>query len=189
MQSTMKFQILGVDDPFACTTNAVTGLTGSKSGIISVYRRPLPSANLGFFSTIMWDGREPDLFQQSVDATLGHGQANAALTSVQQQQIVTFEAGIFTAQIHDAAAAELTAGSANGGPTALATSVTKFFVGINDPFGLNPTGAAFSPAIFHLYDGWRDLSGGAAQLRHAAPSRAASSSSTAFRTISPGWTD
>jgi cytochrome c peroxidase len=160
MQATMEFQILQVDDPYGCNTSAVTGLTGSKSGIVSVYRRPPPSTNLGFLSTIMWDGREPDLFQQSVDATLGHAQANAALTSVQQQQIVTFEGGIFTAQIHDDAAAELTAAGANGGPTALAPSVTKFFIGINDPLGLNPTGAAFSPAIFHLYDGWMNLSGG-----------------------------
>jgi hypothetical protein len=177
MQSTMEFQILNVDDPYGCNTNAVTGLTGSKSGIVSAYRRPLPSANLGFLSTIMWDGREPDLFHQSVDATLGHAQADAALTDAQQQQIVTFEgcttannpdpcatiakgAGIFTAQIHDDAAAELTAAGANGGPTAVATSVTKFFIGINDPLGLNPTGAAFSPAIFNLYNAWGDVSGG-----------------------------
>jgi hypothetical protein len=147
----------------------VTGLTGSKSGIVSVYRRVLPSANLGFLSTIMWDGREPDLFQQSVDAALGHAQASAGLTSVQKQQIVTFEGGIFTAQIHDDAAAELTAAGANGGPTALATSVTKFFIGINDPFGLNPSGAPFNPAIFHLYDGWTNLpaGGGAVAARSA----------------------
>jgi hypothetical protein len=56
-----------------------------------VYRRPLPSANLGFLSTIMWDGREPDLFQQSVDATHGHAQADATLTLAHQQQIVAFE--------------------------------------------------------------------------------------------------
>jgi cytochrome c peroxidase len=42
----------------------------------------------------------------------------------------------------------------------LAASVTRFFIGINDPLGLNPTGAAFSPVIFHLYDAWGDLSGG-----------------------------
>src|SRR6516165_577176 len=101
MQSAMEFQILQVDDPYGCTTSAVTGLTGSKSGIVSVYRRPPPAANLGFLSTIMWDGREDDLFQQSVDATLGHAEANAALTSVQQQQIVNFEGGLFTAQIDD----------------------------------------------------------------------------------------
>jgi cytochrome c peroxidase len=177
MQSTMEFQILKVDDPYGCNTNANTGLTGSKSGIVSTYRRPLPSANLGFLSTIMWDGREPDLFQQSVDATRGHAEADATLTDAQQQQVVTFEgcttannpgpcgsipkgAGIFTAQIHDDNAAELTAAGANGGPTALATSVSKFFIGINDPLGLNPTGAAFTPVIFHLYDAWSNLSGG-----------------------------
>src|SRR5204863_6638140 len=108
------------------------------------------------------------------------------LTSEQQHQIVTFEAGIFTAQIHDDNAAELTAAGANGGPTAFAKRVTKFFIGINDPFGLNPTGAVFSSAIFHLYDSWREMSGGGAP---AAPSRAASSSSTAFRSISPAYTD
>jgi hypothetical protein len=160
MESTMEFQILHVDDPYACNTNPVTGLTGMKSGTVSMYRRPLPSANLGFLSTIMWDGREPDFFKQSADATLGHAQANAPLTSEQQHQIVTLEAGIFTAQIHDDNAAELTAAGANGGPTALAKSVTKFFIGINDPFGLNPTGAVFSSAIFHLYDSWREMSGG-----------------------------
>jgi hypothetical protein len=41
----------------------------------------------------------------------------------------------------------------------LATSVTKFFIGMNDPLGLNPTGAAFSPVIFNLYDAWKDLPG------------------------------
>src|SRR6516225_1983574 len=170
MQSTMEFQILQVDDLYGCNTSAVTGLTGSKSGIVSVYRRPLPSANLGFLSTIMWDGREDDLFQQSVDATLGHAEANAALTSVQQQQIVNFEGGLFTAQIDDDAAAELTAAGANGGPAALATSVTKFFIGINDPLGLNPTGAAFNRMIFDIYNPWADLNGqggGAVAARRA----------------------
>jgi hypothetical protein len=189
MQSTMEFQILGVDDPYACNTNAVTGLTGSKSGIVSVYRRPLPSANLGFLSTIMWDGREPDLFQQSVHATLGHAQANAALTGVQQQQIVTFEGGIFTAQIHDDGAAELTAAGANGGPTALATSVTKFFIGITTRLAstrpVEPSVRRFSTSTM----AGATCRAGAARLRHGAPLRAASSSSTAFRSISPGWTD
>jgi len=131
MQPTMEFQILDVNDPYGCDNNPVTGLTGSKSGILSFYRRPPPSTNLGFLSTIMWDGREPDLFKQSVDATLTHAQGNQpGPSSDQQQQIVTFEGcttalsatanppdpcantpkgtGIFTAQIHDNAAGELT---------------------------------------------------------------------------------
>ena len=41
----------------------------------------------------------------------------------------------------------------------MATSVTKFFIGMNDPLGLNPTGTAFSPVIFNLYDAWKDSSG------------------------------
>jgi cytochrome c peroxidase len=133
MLLTMQFQIRHVQDPYACNTNAATGLTGPQSGTASFYRRPLPSANLGFLSTIMWDGREPSLFQQSIDATLGHAQANAAPTAAQQQQIVTFEgcttannpgpcanipagAGLFTAQLYDANAGYLAANGATGGP-------------------------------------------------------------------------
>jgi cytochrome c peroxidase len=176
MQATMEFQIVDVSDPYGCNTDPITGLTGPKSGIVSVYRRPLPSANLGFLSTIMWDGREPDLFHQSVDATLGHAQANAAPTAAQQQQIVTFEgcatannpipcantpngAGVFAAQVSDADAGHLAAHGAAGGPTALAADVASFFIGINDPLGLNPTHAAFSPVIFDLYDAWASLKG------------------------------
>ena len=189
MQSTMEFQILDVNDPYGCDNNPITGLTGSKSGILSFYRRPLPSTNLGFLSTIMWDGREPDLFQQSVDATLGHAQGNPPGPSPnQQQQIVTFEgcttansprspvpihrkgAGIFTAQIHDNSCRGAHRGRANGGPVALATKVTSFFIGINDPLGLNPNGAAFNPVIFDLYNPWADLNGqggGAVAARRA----------------------
>jgi cytochrome c peroxidase len=177
MQSTMEFQILDVNDPYGCDNNPVTGLTGSKSGILSFYRRPLPSTNLGFLSTIMWDGREPDLFQQSVDATLGHAQGNPPGPSPnQQQQIVTFEgcttgnspltcaktpkgAGIFTAQIHDNNAGDLTADHANGGPVTLATKVTSFFMGLNDPLGSNPNGAPFNPMIFDVYNAWANLNG------------------------------
>src|SRR5262249_33096894 len=75
------------DDPYGCNTNPTTGLTGSKTGTVSVYRRVLPTANLGFLSTIMWDGREPSLFSQAVDATLGHAEAAVAPTAAQQQQI------------------------------------------------------------------------------------------------------
>ena len=86
----LEFQITDVNDPYGCNTNATTGLTGSTAGTVSIYRRPLPSANLGFLSTIMWDGREPSLFSQAVDATLTHAQAAATPTPLQQQQIVTF---------------------------------------------------------------------------------------------------
>jgi len=165
MPSAMEFQIYEVSDPYGCDANPVTG-----GGILSFYRRPPPSTNLGFLSTIMWDGREPDLFQQSVDATRGHAQSALDPTSAQQQQIVNFETGIFTAQIHDNNAADLTADHAKGGPVTLAANLTSFFIGINDPLGSNPTGKPFNPMIFDVYNPWADVNGqggGAVAARRA----------------------
>jgi cytochrome c peroxidase len=176
MQSTMEFQILDVTDPYGCNTNALTGLTGSKSGIASFYRRPQPSTNLGLLSTIMWDGREPDLFHQSVDATMGHAQGNVAPSSSQQQQIVAFEGcatanntiacadippsgGLSTAQLFDSKAGYLDANGGQGGPVTLSQQLADFFIGINDPLGFNPTGAPFSPVIFTLFEEWSKLNG------------------------------
>jgi cytochrome c peroxidase len=172
----LQFQITDVQDPYGCNTNPTTGLTGSTTGTVSVYRRPLPTANLGFLSTIMWDGREPSLFSQAVDATLGHAQALAAPTAEQQQQIVTFEgctgantpelcantpagAGVFTAQIFDDTGRFLFSNGAKGGPISLSQQVAKFFIGINDPLGQNPTGAPFSTDVFDLYGNWGNLHG------------------------------
>jgi hypothetical protein len=177
MLPTMQFQILGVQDPYSCNTNPLTGLTGVKSGTASFYRRPLPSANLGFLSTIMWDGREPSLFQQSVDATLGHAQGNPPGPSAdQQQQIVSFEGcttaftpgpcantppgtGVFTAQHLDANAGYLGAEGATGGPVALSQDVGSFYICINDPLGFAPCTPSFSPVVFTVYDAWAHLSG------------------------------
>jgi hypothetical protein len=121
---------------------------------------------LGFLTAIMWDGREPTLAQQSIDATLGHAQANAAPTTAQQQQIVNFESGIFTAQLYDRKAKYLNAAGATGGPDALAKLLTGFYVGINDPvpsglppsFG-NPKGLSFTSTIFDLYRAWISIGG------------------------------
>jgi len=98
MPSGAQFEVTSVDDPYSFNTNPVTGLSSPTTGIVSIYRRPLPSTNLGFLSTIMFDGREPNLTSQATDATLGHAQANAAPTNAQLAEIVAFETGIFTAQ-------------------------------------------------------------------------------------------
>ena len=49
-----QFTIAAVQDPYGCalTTN------GQGQQTASMYRRPLPTTNLGFLSTIMFDGRE-----------------------------------------------------------------------------------------------------------------------------------
>jgi cytochrome c peroxidase len=111
----------------------------------------------------MWDGRESsaastliqDLAKQANDATRGHAAAAQDLTSAQAQQIVNFESGLFTAQAQDRAVGNLSAQGANGGPIAVARQ--PFFIGINDPVGLNPTNAPFNPRAFTVFDAWLAL--------------------------------
>jgi cytochrome c peroxidase len=157
--SATQFRIASVDDPYNCNTNPAIGLTSPTSGIASVYRRPLPATNLGFLSAIMWDGREPNLQQQAIDATLGHAQATTPPTSAQQQEIVNFESGVFTAQLFDNKVKVLNIDGATGGPVALQKQLAGFFIGINDPLGLNPKGTPFTPTIFDLYQAWRNIGG------------------------------
>jgi len=148
-----QFTVHVDNDPYGCNTNTVTGLQSPTLGIVSIYRRPLPSTNLRFDTAIMWDGREPSFESQSNHATLIHAEATDGLSDDQQAEVVAFETGIFTAQIFDNKAHELHAARATGGPEAL--SQQKFFVGINDPFV--DKGANFSPNIFDLYKPWLDL--------------------------------
>src|SRR4051812_35124034 len=143
-----EFIIDGIDDPYAC---------GAPLTSASMYRRPLPSTNLGFLSAVMWDGRESsatttilqDLAQQADDATMGHAQAARHLSDPEKQAIVAFETGLFTAQAVSDDAGLLTADGARGGPVVL--SAEPFFIGINDPVGLNPTRVPFDPRAFSLF--------------------------------------
>jgi cytochrome c peroxidase len=161
-----EFEVVSVNNPYGCNDTST----------LSMYRRPLPAANLRFLSTVMFDGRESspqtgtkkityatnaddllfDLAHQAVDATLGHAQGASAPTAAQQQAIVNFEMGLSVAQAVDFGAGNLDADGANGGPLVL--SKEEFFIGYNDSFpasfGFNPTGAAFTPAIFNLFDRW-----------------------------------
>ena len=146
------FQITQIDDPYNCPQTT--------AGQPAMYRRPLPSTNLPFLTTVMWDGRESprgqsitaDLTQQGIDATLGHAQAATAPTAQQLQQIVTFETAIFTAQMNDNDAGVLTAKGAGGGPLTL--SQQQFYTGINDALGGDPTGASFNRVAMTIYEKW-----------------------------------
>src|SRR5581483_11062777 len=155
----LQFKVINVADPYNCTTNSATGLISPTSGILSMYRRPLPAANLGFLSAIMWDGREPSLTSQAMDATLGHAQASVAPTAAQLAEIVAFETGVFSAQEFDSKARILHDDGATGGSVALSLQLANFFVGVNDPLGQNPTGSPFNPAIFDVYKPWLVLIG------------------------------
>jgi hypothetical protein len=92
---------------------------------------------------------------QAMDATLGHAQAAIPPSARQLRQIVSFETGLFTAQSSDNAAGQLHAHGGRGG--ALNLSKQDFYIGINDPLGLNPTGTPFTPDAFRLYDVWASL--------------------------------
>jgi cytochrome c peroxidase len=158
MPAGAHFEVVAVNDPYSCTTNPVTGLTSPTSGILSMYRRPLPSTNLGFLSTIMWDGREASLASQAKDATLGHAQANVAPSDPQQAQIVAFESGIFTAQEIDSKAGSLHGDGATGGAVSLSLQLSKFFIGVNDPIH-PPPNTQFDPNIFDVFRPWLGLRG------------------------------
>jgi cytochrome c peroxidase len=108
-----EFDLIAVDDPYGYASAAE----------LSLFRRPLPSTNIKFLSTVMFDGRETfkdpasqdcivgttncfasihfDLADQSNSATTGHAQAAIPLTAEQREAIVAFESNLFTAQIFD----------------------------------------------------------------------------------------
>ena len=153
-----QFTVHVNNDPYGCNTNRVTGIQSPTLGIVSIYRRPLPSTNLGFRSGIMWDGREPSLESQSNHATLIHAEATDGLSDDRQAEIVAFESGLFTAQIFDNKAHELHAAHATGGPEALSQQFNKFVPGVNDPFA--DGGANFNSNIFDLYKPWLNLPAG-----------------------------
>jgi cytochrome c peroxidase len=145
-----EFELAAVDDP--------SGFASASE--ISLFRRPLPTTNLEFLTAVMWDGRETlpgntihlDLGDQANGATRGHAEGAADITAVQRDAIVQFETGLYTAQLVDWRAGDLRTGGASGGPAAL--SVAPFFLGINDPFGGNPSGAPFDANAFGLYQAW-----------------------------------
>lgn len=153
-----EFDIVGVDDPYGCGALLTTA---------SMYRRPLPSANLRFLSTVMWDGRESKpgqairdgLISQVVNAVTGHAQG-APPSPVQVQAIVGFELGLFSAQTVDHAAGRLAEGGARGGPGGLAGE--PFCIGINDPLDMRPmmpgacaaSSGGLNPFVFTLFRPW-----------------------------------
>ncbi len=163
-----QFSVAVVHDPYGCAL--LPGANGGQPNI-SVYRRPLPTTNLGFLSTIMFDGREThallnngqtflanlntDLTQQAIDATTTHAQAAQPPTASQLADIVGFELGLFSAQVYDADAGLLSARGAHGGTANLAGE--SYYPGINDSLGADPFGAAFNPVSMTLFAAWANL--------------------------------
>jgi cytochrome c peroxidase len=166
-----QFSVAVVHDPYGCAL--LPGANGGQPNI-SVYRRPLPTTNLGFLSTIMFDGREThallnngqtflanlntDLTQQAIDATTIHAQAAQPPTASQLADIVGFELGLFSAQVYDENAGLLSARGAYGGAANLAGE--PYYPGTNDSLGADPSGAAFNPVSMTLFAAWANLTDG-----------------------------
>ena len=161
-----EFVLDSVDDPYGYASAAQ----------LSLFRRPLPSTNLRFLSTVMWDGRETfagktiefDLLDQANGATMGHAQGQP-ISPATAQAIVDFETGLYTAQAFDDDAKTLTARQGEGG--ALYLSQQSFYIGINDLFGDALTHAAFNPIVFTEYDAWAGVPGGGTEAARAAVAR------------------
>ena len=164
-----EFELVQADDPygFASATE------------LSLFRRPMPSTNLKFLSTVMWDGRETtndskskdclwgtttcfspvsyDLSTQANHATLGHAEALADLTQAERDEIVAFEMGLVTAQVRDKIAGNLTNNGALGGSKPLLTQ--SYYFGMNDTLaGDYRTQVAFNPNVMSLYTAWNNSS-------------------------------
>jgi cytochrome c peroxidase len=151
-----QFTVTAVTNPYGCTSTAS----------VSVYRRILPTANLPFTTTVMWDGRESAsttsvsaaLAQQARSAILGHAAATSTPTTATLAAILSQEIGIFSAQTSDNRAGSLSAGGAKGGVTAL--SQQSFTPGGNDPFGPSAPAPGVTPSpVFSLFGAWASLAG------------------------------
>ncbi|WP_342116294.1 cytochrome C [Pseudoduganella sp. OTU4001] len=170
MPANAEFSLVRVEDPYGYASAAE----------LSLFRRPLPSANLKFLSTVMWDARETipnaagpncilganparcfasidtDLLRQASDAVRGHAEAAQELSAAEQRAIVNFESGLTAAQVSSRSAGVLTESGGRGGPDALAA--TTFYWGINDfQNGDYRTRAAFNRNVMNLYGAWRNL--------------------------------
>lgn len=181
----------GADFTLASATNpkgcAIAPGSAGVGGQLFLFRRPLPSTNLVFDTTIMWDGREStppatqkittaagfasevpllfDLSDQANGATTGHAQGSSIAGTQAQSDIVAFETNLYTGRYRAVPGSGggpilLDADGANGGPAYLADTVAPaFFVGVNDPLK-----AGFTNTTFTLYEAWEPTSSGYASL-------------------------
>jgi cytochrome c peroxidase len=161
MPPNAEFRLTRVDDPYGYAS----------AHELSLFRRPLPATNLIWLTAVMWDGRETfapfrppmdagidlqdlrtSLASQARDAILGHEQAANAPSDAIIDRIVEFELHLVTAQIDDQAAGRLNEDDAMGGPGILVQQ--RFWIGINDTLGGDPTGDAFDERVMRLFDSW-----------------------------------
>lgn len=169
MPARADFRLSAVRDPYSFASQDE----------LSLFRRPLPAANVAFNTLSLWDGRESEgrpanrdaLLHLANEATVGHAQARVPLTAQQRAEIADFQLNLFSAQITSDLVGRLdvvgcttdqTTGEpcerARGGAVNLAAVLTRnpggvggtrFFPGINDPFA-----PGFDNISLTIYDPW-----------------------------------
>ena len=161
---TAEFDLVTADDPYQFANIRE----------LSLFRRPLPSANLSSIADVMWDGREtaidassancvqPTCFatldtslgRQATTANNSHAQAQADLSQSEQAAIVAFEKTLFAAQQVDTTAGLLFAADGTGSATTLSTA--NFSFGINSIFRAIAAGDTklFNQNVFSLFSSW-----------------------------------
>ncbi len=167
------FELIEVDDPW----------NYASASELSLFRRPLPSTNLGFLTSVMWDGRESsastgtipladpppanvalqaanhasnlfaNLGHQAVGATFGHAQAMVPGLTDAQRDAIVE----FELNLATAQKTSHGAGSLSASGALGGPeflSTVPFYVSINDSSGLDITGAPFNQASMSLFTEW-----------------------------------
>jgi hypothetical protein len=170
-----EFTLAGVDDPH--------GYASARE--LSLFRRPLPTTNLRFLTTVMWDGREStpltgtlpiftptpvspipdqlDQLERNLVADLRH-QSNDATTGHAQAMLPGLTADLQAAIV----AFEMNLATAqrvghrvgrldvHGGRGGPESLAEQpFFVSVNDVLGADVFGNPFDPSAMALFEGWR----------------------------------
>lgn len=165
-----EFTIEVLNDPTGCNTDPKYGLN-SPHPEVSVFRRPLMSANMKFVTEvskqfgwpfdpitlqmvevdkatgklagggIMYDGRERTLESQAANAAIIHHEMIEALSPEVVRQLVDFENSVYVAQIRDKKAGLLTDEGAEGGPRWVSKRAAATVV--------------FNGHVFPEFDAWR----------------------------------
>jgi cytochrome c peroxidase len=127
-----ELTIAPADDPTGCNMGPDRGLA---AGTVSVYRRPPSAAQMNFKTlradgqgsplqgSLMWDGRQPTLEAQAIEASQSHLQAARSPDEAVLARLVALQTGAFTAQLADLAAGPLDAQGALGGPANLEAQI------------------------------------------------------------------
>jgi cytochrome c peroxidase len=116
-----EFELVAVDDPYAFAS----------ADELSLFRRPLPAANLAAIPTVMWDGRVTGttigaaLAEQANGATQGHAASLQPLTNETREAIVDFEMGLYNAQEIDFSIGRLDVAGGLGGAENLAEATLR----------------------------------------------------------------